>query len=480
MSKTVWISGARPLANALRGAKVLRMFGIDNASVCCVPQGELGARLKRQGARHERIFLVGLSIEAVDVASDVMSRIEVISDANREGAGFPASSEQVWGNPYLMSGPLMAKIIDAAIWFSQVYGRDDVYERAVKAIARNLDRATLEREFARELDHYGHSKHRRIIGEAPVMCELRERIARIAKYPNARVMILGETGTGKETVAMQIHYRSERRSKKFVAFNCATVTVDLLESRLFGYEPKSFTGAASTTKKGLFEEADGGTLFLDEIGELRPEVQGILLRALEEGRIMRVGGNEEIPVDVRLICATNRNLPEMVKAQKFRADLYQRLCVAQIRIPPLREHIEDIPAIVSFWQSMRQGGGRARRMNEKDLRILQDYDYPGNVRELLNLLERAEMLDETNYERLLREHREMNGALAEDIKPRTSGTGGVLSPNGILLPLDEVMRQYVSAAFVRCGSSVAETARALGVSRNTVRKHKAGVAGKEG
>ena len=457
------------------------MFGIDNASVCCVPQGELGARLKRQGARDERIFLVGLSLEAVDVASDVMSRIEVISDVNREGASFPVSSGQVWGNPYLISGPLMARVVDAAIWFSHAYGQDDVFERAVKMIARNVDRATLEREFARELDHYRHSRHRRIIGDAPVMRELRERIARIAKHPNARVMILGETGTGKETVAMQIHYRSERRNKKFVAFNCATVTVDLLESRLFGYEPKSFTGAASTTKKGLFEEADGGTLFLDEIGELRPEVQGILLRALEEGRIMRVGGNEEIPVDVRLICATNRNLPEMVKANQFRDDLYQRLCVAQIRMPPLREHKEDIPEIVSFWMSMRTGSDKVRKIPENDVRTLQSYDYPGNVRELLNLLERAEMLGEMDYERLLREHREMNGVLAVDVKPTAVKACGIgLPKKGQLLPLEAVIRRYVASAFEQCGSSVVETARALGVSRNTVRKYKVGAAGKEG
>ena len=315
------------------------------------------------------------------------------------------------------------------------------------------------------------------------MCELRERIARIAKYPNARVMILGETGTGKETVAMQIHYRSERRNKKFVAFNCATVTVDLLESRLFGYEPKSFTGAASTTKKGLFEETDGGTLFLDEIGELGLEVQGILLRALEEGRIMRVGGAEEIPVDVRLITATNRDLPTMVRDGKFRADLYQRLCVVQIRIPPLREHKSDIADIVAGWANMQSKPNCPYFEPPTDEQIadLTDYDYPGNVRELINLLDRAKILGETDYKKLLRDHREMNAGLlaTPDVRigKRESSTDGSVNctvvahdENGIL-PLEDAIRAHVRSVYEKCGENATETARVLKVSRNTVRKY---------
>ena len=180
------------------------------------------------------------------------------------------------------------------------------------------------------------------------MRELRSYIERIAAHPEARVLILGESGTGKETVALQIHNRSPRKNEPFYAFNCASVNPELLSSRFFGHEKGAFTGAAKR-ELGLFELANGGTLFLDEIGELPLEAQGLLLRVLEEGRFMRVGGTEEIEVDVRLVTATNRNLPARVREGKFREDLFMRLNVIQLRIPPLREHTDDIRAIADNW-----------------------------------------------------------------------------------------------------------------------------------
>jgi DNA-binding NtrC family response regulator len=211
---------------------------------------------------------------------------------------------------------------------------------------------------------------------------------------NASVIVEGETGTGKDLVARSVHEHSARRSRPFIVFDCSAVAANLIESELFGHEKGAFTGAVKS-RRGAFEEAHGGTIFLDEIGELTSELQPKLLRALEQRQIKRVGGNATVNIDVRVICATNRNLRNEVTEGRFREDLYYRLSVVKVIIPPLRERPEDVPALVD--KILRDGkfnrlpGGKLHvtRVEDDALKVLQRYQYPGNVRELVNTLERA-------------------------------------------------------------------------------------------
>jgi len=206
---------------------------------------------------------------------------------------------------------------------------------------------------------------------------------------DSNVLILGETGVGKELLAQMIHRASKKSQLPFVRVNCAAIPVPLLEAELFGYESGAFTGALREGRKGLFELAEGGTLFLDEIGELPLSVQPKILRAVQDREIMRVGGKKAIKLDVRILAATNRNLENMVKQKEFREDLYYRLNVVPIFLPPLREHPEDIqPLTEAFLEQFNQQFGYRKWIHPEVVRKLKDYDWPGNARELQNLIER--------------------------------------------------------------------------------------------
>lgn len=227
-----------------------------------------------------------------------------------------------------------------------------------------------------------------LVGHSRQMIELYMEIARVAAY-RSTVLIYGESGTGKELVARAIHNNSPRAKLPFIAVNCGALTETLLEAELFGHTRGSFTGAVAD-KKGLFEEAEGGTLFLDEIGETSAALQVKLLRVLQEGEVRRVGSTKSIKVDVRVIAATNRNLEEEVKAGRFREDLYYRLSVITLRVPPLRERREDIPLLaLHFLQRTCQETGKRVTLSEAALRTLREYDWSGNVRELENTIEHA-------------------------------------------------------------------------------------------
>ena len=296
--------------------------------------------------------------------------------------------------------------------------------------------------------------NRELVGKSAAMQDLQERINRIAPRDHARVLIFGESGTGKETVALQIHNKSPRRNEPYVAFNCASVTPNLLESRFFGHERGAFTGATEM-KRGLFEQANGGTLFLDEIGELPLEAQGILLRVLEGGRFTRMGGNTEIEINVRLIAATNRDLAAMVRDGKFREDLFHRLNVVQILVPPLRDHKSDIEQIANgYWLKQHR-----HRLETEQIEALKEYDYPGNVRELFNLLERASVLDQMDFSQLIREHRSMMASLAPVVKEEIPDE------------LDAAIRLHVRRVYEKYNNNLSRTAAALKAARNTVRKY---------
>jgi PAS domain S-box-containing protein len=233
-------------------------------------------------------------------------------------------------------------------------------------------------------------KHEDIIGSSKAINEVRKLIEKAAKVP-ATVLLRGESGTGKELFANSIHAQSSRSHKNFVRVNCAALSDSLLESELFGYDEGSFTGALKGGKKGLFEEANKGTIFLDEISEISLNTQAKLLRVLQEKEIMRVGSNKNIPVDVRVIAATNADLSKAIKEGKFREDLFYRLSILPIYIPPLRDRKEDIPLLVkSFIAKFNDEYGRnIVDISEEALRILQSHDWPGNVRELENTIGRA-------------------------------------------------------------------------------------------
>ncbi len=232
-----------------------------------------------------------------------------------------------------------------------------------------------------------------VVGHSGAMRQVFDQVRRVAKW-DSTVLILGESGTGKELISSAIHYNSPRAHNRFVRLNCASLPETLLESELFGHEKGAFTNAVKQ-RKGRFEQADGGTLFLDEIGEISPVFQAKLLRVLQEGELERVGGTQTIKVDVRIVAATNRNLEAEVEAGKFREDLYYRLNVMAIRIPPLRERLVDIPELSKFLiEKIAKQQGRDLRITDNAVRMLMGYDWPGNVRQLENCLERASIMTE--------------------------------------------------------------------------------------
>lgn len=236
------------------------------------------------------------------------------------------------------------------------------------------------------------SRQNEMVGESAPMMEVRDMIEKVAPT-NARVLITGENGTGKELVARQLHESSTRRYGPFIEVNCAAIPAELIESQLFGHEKGSFTSAIKQ-KKGDFELANGGTLFLDEIGDMSLAAQAKVLRALQENKIVRVGGEKEIPVDVRIIAATNKDLRKMIDENTFREDLYHRLSVIVIHVPPLRDRKDDIPLLVnSFVETIASNMGQAvPRFTDEALEEMKQYQWTGNIRELHNIVERLVIL----------------------------------------------------------------------------------------
>ncbi len=299
-----------------------------------------------------------------------------------------------------------------------------------------------------------------IIGNSPKIAEIFQVVAQVAPT-QATVLITGESGTGKELIANAIHYNSPRANKPFVKVNCSSLSESLLESELFGHEKGSFTGAVAR-RKGRFEIADGGTLFLDEIGTLTPAVQVKLLRVLQEHTFERVGANKPIKVDVRLVVATNRNLKDIMEAGEFREDLYYRVNVVNIEVPPLRERKEDIAILVGHFigKYARKNDRNVTALTDETLAILRAYDYPGNVRELENIIENAVVLAQT-----------------EEITPAQLPQGlreGAASPEAISIPLGaslrEMEKELIRATLVRADNNKTKAAAVLGIGVRTLHR----------
>src|SRR5215813_6193145 len=265
-----------------------------------------------------------------------------------------------------------------------------------------------------------------MIGRSAEMRRAFEMAERVAGT-DSTVLILGESGTGKDLMAQEIHARSQRAGKALVAVNCAALPETLIESELFGYERGAFTGATQQ-KKGKFELASGGTLFLDEIGDMNPVTQAKVLRALESRTIERLGGTQSIPVDVRVISATHRNLPAEIQSGKFREDLFYRLRVVSVDLPPLRAHKEDLPVLAqAFLQLHGSRLGRTARLSREAMAAIERYDWPGNVRELKNALERSLVLCASDEIRVEDLPLEVASGLPITHKPSTNGADVGLS-----------------------------------------------------
>ena len=475
---------------AIAAAVALRHY--KKADIKAVSTHRLPEFLNEVGTKYKEIAILGVglanNIELLDKALTKLQKNKVkvrwissmdfpncVDEQIREKLdsficcddGITEAVSQCFNVPYGDIAPLIRnevskdihiyhELIDAASYSYRNYQNETDYCWVVKMISRReTETSLLKSDWATKLlQHYRRYGHRELVGKSQVIMDLQSRITRIASRDKARVFIYGESGTGKETIAILIHNKSPRKDEPFCSFNCASVTPNLLEDRFFGHEKGAFTGA-NEQRPGLFEQADGGTLFLDEIGELPLEAQGILLRVLEGGRFTRMGGKDEIEVDVRLLCATNRDLAAMVRDGQFREDLFHRLNVVQIVVPLLRKHKDDIRDIANGYFLKR----KQHRLEPEQIEALMSYDYPGNVRELINLLERSCVLGITDFAGMIRDHKETTASLAA--KPEED----------IPDDLDSAIRTHVRRVYEKYNNNLSRAAIALNAARNTVKKY---------
>ncbi len=412
----------------------------------------------------------GFTVDAVDDGAGAIERVTegrydlVLSDVRMERAGgfdvLKAFTEKAPNTPVILitafgdvSGAMEAIKRGAHDYVSKPFNVEELR----LTVARALERKRLSAE-AQAAPRTPRAPIAEIEGKSPRMLEVYKLVARVAPT-TATVLVAGESGTGKELVARAIHAHSARPTEAFVPVNCTALSESLLESELFGHAKGAFTGAIAT-KRGLFEMADNGTLFLDEIGDMGPKMQAQLLRTLQDGIVRPVGGTESIRVDVRLVCATNRDLEAEVKAGRFREDLYFRINVVTVKLPPLRERSSDIPILVAHF--LTKIAGRAERppasMSNEALEILCRYTWPGNVRELQNAVERAVAVAKGNV------------ILPSDLPADISGAPAQM-PSGLIEDrptLAELEKRYIALVLEECGGNKKKAAERLGIDRRTL------------
>ena len=328
------------------------------------------------------------------------------------------------------------------------------------AIARAMEHSRLKEENQLLRESLGLKFDRRnLIGRSAVMTKLLETVTQVAPS-EATVLITGESGTGKEVIAGAIHYNSPRREGPFIKINCAAIPETLLESELFGHEKGSFTGA-DRRREGKFRQADGGSIFLDEVSEMSLAMQVRLLRVLQEREITRVGGEEVIRVNVRVITATNRDLPAAIEAGRFRKDLFYRLNVVTLHVPPLRERKDDIPPLAEHFLKMfaEKNRKRVRGFTPQAMDRLLRYDWPGNVRELMNTVERGVVLTRSEYI----DEGELTPVLLKQHEEETVLPGEVPAAS-----LEELEKATILKTLEQTGGNKSEAARRLGITRRTL------------
>ena len=338
--------------------------------------------------------------------------------------------------------------------------KDADYQEVILTIQKTLEKRALKNEIARLREQVqGQYSFRKITAQSRVMREVLQILERVAPS-ETRVLLTGETGTGKELVAETIHLNSPRRNGPFVAINCGAIPNELQESELFGHVRGAFTGA-TRDKKGLLETADGGTVFLDEIGEMTPESQVKLLRFLENGELTPVGSTERKKVNARVIAATNRDLAEAIRGHVFREDLYYRLKVVSIHLPPLRERKEDIPALATaLLEDLRtRVQHTVRTISQEAMDALLAYGWPGNVRELRNAIERALIFTKSDTIQI--------EDLPEELFRMPPANGTVPATNGTS-SLDQMEKDYILQILAKNGGNKLQTARQLNIATTTL------------
>ncbi|MCP5103527.1 MAG: sigma-54-dependent Fis family transcriptional regulator [bacterium] len=380
------------------------------------------------------------------------------------------------GEGHLLCGPILKHNDETRIIFATAYPSFDNAVRAIKegahdylskpfeleelrlAFRQSVEVVELER--VRRVETYRRGRERDdsvLVGDFGDGAEIR-RLIRLAASSDAPVLITGETGTGKNVVAKAVHFENIRKEKPFISTNCAALPETLIEDELFGHEKGAFTDARAT-RKGLFEIAAGGTLFLDEIGDMPLHLQSKLLGVLDDGRIRRLGGQSFIPVNVRVIAATNVTPGELMVRETFRRDLYYRLSVIRIHLPPLRERRRDIGVLCDFFlEKMAMGRGLSIPAGEMDR--LKDYEWPGNVRELRNIIERSILVHGSTG--VLRPSELLEGVVSEPVVPAVV--------DGVMRRLDEVEREYVERVLGAMDYNLTRSAGVLGISLSTLKR----------
>jgi two-component system response regulator AtoC len=423
----------------------------------------------------------GYEVEAVDDGAGAIERAQagdgrydlVVSDVRMERSGgldvlaaFTAKAPQT---PVILitafgdvSGAMEAIQRGAYDYVSKPFNIEELR----LTVARAIERRRLVAEQKTVPSEGKATQLQDIVGKSAVMLDVYKLVARVAGS-TATVLVEGESGTGKELVARSIHTHSPRAHAPFLPVNCTALTESLLESELFGHARGAFTGAVGS-KRGLFEAAHGGTLFLDEIGDMGPKMQAQLLRTLQDGEVRPVGGSESIRVDVRLVCATNKDLEDEVKAGRFREDLYFRINVVTVHLPALRERREDIPSLVAHFlnKTARRERRETAAMSHEALRLLTSYAWPGNVRELENAIERAVAVAKGNV------------VLPSDLPPEVGGSAAVGVPGGVSVAdggiiadrptLGELERRYIQLVLSECSGNKKKAAEKLGIDRRTL------------
>jgi two-component system response regulator AtoC len=443
---------------ASRGLMAQILAEDGHGVVACSDGAEAMERLERDG----EFDVVVSDIRMVDVDG-----LEVLDWVHKHAPETPVLLVTAFGN---VDGAVDAIRRGAYDYISKPYDVNAI-KLVVDRALRHRRLATENRRLKREIsEKYALAN---VVGRSEGMLQVYKTAARVA-LTDATVLVVGESGTGKELVARAIHASGPRAAAPFLAVDCGSIAEGVLESELFGHARGSFTGATGT-RHGLFEEASGGTLFLDEIGDIGPRIQGQLLRVLQEGEIRRVGESTPVKVDTRVVTATNKDLAEHVKAGKFREDLFYRLNVVSIRIPPLRERREDIPLLAEHFAA-RHAGERGASLTTEAREALLLWDWPGNVRELENAVARAlalnpggTILPEDLPEAVRERWKPQRGAPARPSTLPTPPPMPALEPLTADHPtLDELSRRYAERVLREAGGNKTRAAEALGIDRKTL------------
>jgi two-component system response regulator AtoC len=421
----------------------------------------------------------GWEVEAVDDGAGAIERAAagrydlVVSDVRMERSSgldvLKAFTDKAPGTPVILitafgdvTGAMEAIQRGAYDYVSKPFNVEELKLTVTRALERRrlvAENKTVQSETKTQIED--------IVGKSAVMLEVYKLVARVAAS-TATVLVTGESGTGNELVARAIHTHSPRARAAFVPVNCTALTESLLESELFGHARGAFTGAVGA-KRGLFEMANGGTMFLDEIGDMGPKMQAQLLRTLQDGEVRPVGGSESIRVDVRIVCATNKDLDEEVKAGRFREDLYFRINVVTVRLPALRERREDVPILVAHFLAKiarRERRGQAA-LSPEALRLLTGYGWPGNVRELENAIDRAVAVAKGNVILPSDLPPEVGGraAGAAGDEDAGGGRGSIIEDRPTLAELEQ---RYIALVLQESGGNKKKAAERLGIDRRTL------------